>query len=62
MQAHDRQSELEALEMELAEKEILLQTFLNADELFQKSKVILQEIKEIKNRLQELRDGNRNLK
>jgi len=62
MQSKDRQSETETLELELAEKEILLETFLNANELFQKSKVILHEIKEIKDRLQELKNGSKQLK
>jgi hypothetical protein len=55
MQLQNRQSEKEALELELAQKEILLETFLNENEVFKKSKIILQEIKEIKDRLEKLK-------
>ena len=56
MQLQDRQSEIETLELELAQKEILLETFLSKNEVFKKSKMILHEIKEIKDRLVELRN------
>jgi hypothetical protein len=56
MQLQNRQSEKEALELELAQKEILLETFLNENEVFKKSKIILQEIKEIKDRLEKLKN------
>ncbi len=55
MQLQNRQSEKEALELELVQKEILLETFLNENEVFKKSKIILQEIKEIKDRLEKLK-------
>jgi len=56
MQSQDRQSEIEALELELAQKEILLETFLNKNEVFQKAKVIIHEIEEIKDRLEKLKN------
>ena len=62
MQSQDRQTEIEALELELAEKEILLETFLNANELFLKTKVLFHEIRTIKDRLEELKGGNKKLK
>jgi hypothetical protein len=55
MQLQHRQSEIEALELELVQKEILLETFLNKNEVFKKSRIILQEIKEIKDRLEKLK-------
>ena len=55
MQSQDRQAEIEALELQLAEKEILLETFLSSNEVFQKTKGILQEIKEIKDSLEGLK-------
>jgi hypothetical protein len=62
MQSQNHPSEIETLELQLAEKQILLETFVNANALFQKSKEIQQEIKEIKDRLQELKNGNKRLK
>jgi hypothetical protein len=56
MQSQDSKSEIESLELELAQKEILLETFLNKNEVFQKAKVIIHEIKEIKDRLEELKN------
>jgi hypothetical protein len=56
MQSQDRPSEIEALELELAQKEILLETFLNKNEVFQKAKVIIHEIEEIKARLEKLKN------
>ena len=56
MQLQNRQSEIEALELELVQKEILLETFLSKNEVFKKSKMILHEIKEIKDRLVELKN------
>ena len=56
MQSQDSQSEIELLELELAQKEILLETFLNKNEVFQKAKVIIHEIKEIKDRREELKN------
>ena len=56
MQSQDRPSEIEALELELAQKEILLETFLNKNEVFQKAKVIIHEIEEIKDRLEKLKN------
>jgi len=56
MQSQDRQSEIEALELELAQKEILLETFLNKNEVFQKAKVTIHEIEEIKDRLEKLKN------
>ena len=56
MQLQNRQSEVEALELELVQKEILLETFLSKNEVFKKSKMILHEIKEIKDRLVELKN------
>ncbi|HEV7424704.1 MAG TPA: hypothetical protein VGO21_06000 [Candidatus Paceibacterota bacterium] len=60
MQSQDRQTEIEALELELAEKEILLETFLNANELFLKTKVLFHEIRTIKDRLEELKGEIKN--
>ena len=56
MQSQDRPSEIEALELELAQKEILLETFLNKNEVFQKAKVIIHKIEEIKDRLEKLKN------
>ncbi len=56
MQHQNRQTEMEALELELTQKEILLETFLNKNEVFQKSKMILNDIKQIKGRLEELKN------
>jgi uncharacterized protein YqgQ len=57
MHTQDRQSQIEALKLELAQKEILLETFLNKNEVFQKTKLILHEIRGIKDRLEELKIG-----
>ena len=56
MQSKDGQSELEALELELSEKEILLGTFHGSNEGIQKKKEILQEIKGIKDRIEKLKN------
>lgn len=55
MQLQDLQTEIEKLELELAEKEILLEKFLNKNEGFKKSRVLLHEINVMKARLEELK-------
>jgi hypothetical protein len=58
MQYKDLKSEIQVLELQLAEKEILLETFLNSNEVFHKSKEILHEIKGVKERLAKFRTRN----
>jgi len=55
MKIQDRQSETESLELELAQKEILLQTFFNTNEVFQRAKVLIREIDDIKEKLEHLK-------
>ena len=55
MQSQNREEEIIKSELELAQKEILLEKFLGSNEVFQKTKVILHEIRRIKDRLEELK-------
>ena len=55
MQSKDLKSELATLQLELTQKEILLEEFFNANAIFQTAKVMLNEIDEIKERIEELK-------
>jgi len=58
MQSQDRKSELRTLELELAQKEILLEEFFNANEVFRTAKAMLDEIDKIKDKIEELKNKN----
>jgi len=58
MQSRDGKSELEALELELVQKEILLETFLKSGEADQKTKLILHDIKTLRDRIEKLKSKN----
>src|SRR5579863_718339 len=58
MQSQDRKSELRALELELAQKEISLEEFFNANEVFRTAKAMLDEIDKIKDKIEELKNKN----
>ena len=55
MQSKDLKSELATLQLELTQKEILLEEFFNANAIFQTAKVMLSEIDKIKERIEELK-------
>jgi hypothetical protein len=55
MQSKDLKSELATLKLELSQKEILLEEFFNANAIFQTAKVMLNEIDELKDRIEELK-------
>jgi hypothetical protein len=51
MQPHDHKTEIAALELQLKEFEKLLDEYITDNEILSKSKVILQEIKRISQRI-----------
>jgi hypothetical protein len=61
MQSRDSQSEIAALELEIVQKEILLETFLKSKEEFQKANVILRELETLRNKMEELKNKRRKM-
>jgi hypothetical protein len=61
MQSRDSQSEIAALELEIVQKEILLETFLKSKEEFQKANVILRELETLRNKMEELKNKKRKM-